>query len=139
MTDLKRNVDSVLNLMRDISGSIEEGLGFDTLLGLIAESAVKDSNAEGAAVLTSADGREIVVKRAAGDFPVVPGASVRVEDADRLIASLSPGRRPACSDRARVHAWVSGHPVGYRLSSTGPRCCGVPTYELSRHADGDHW
>ncbi len=69
MKDLKRNVDSVLNLMRDVGKSITERLSFRRILELIVESAVNDSNADGAAVLMKTEHGTIVVGKAAGIFP----------------------------------------------------------------------
>ncbi len=82
MKDLKRNVDSVLNLMRDISGSITERLRFDKILELIVESAVKDSNADGSALLTINDRGGIIVGQMAGAFPYSRGRKIPAKVAD---------------------------------------------------------
>ena len=84
MKDLKRNVDSVLNLMRDISGSITERLRFDKILELIVESAVKDSNADGSAVLTLNDRGGIIVGQAAGIVPYPKGRDIPEKVADAV-------------------------------------------------------
>ncbi len=68
MKDLKRNVDSVLSLMRDVSTSITERLSFRRILELIVESVVGDSSADGAAILLKAAGA-VAVGTAAGVFP----------------------------------------------------------------------
>lgn len=82
MKDLKRNVDSVLNLMRDISGSITERLRFDKILELIVESAVKDSNADGSAVLMLNDRGSIIVGQTAGIVPYPKGRDIPEKVAD---------------------------------------------------------
>jgi len=76
--DLKRNVDSVLNLMRDVGDSITDQPNFDRILRLIVEAAVNDANVDGAAVLMGGDGGlcgeyalgRLSVQQAAGAFPL---------------------------------------------------------------------
>ena len=89
MKDLKRNVDSVLNLLRDISRSITERLSFDKILKLIVESAVKDSNADGSAVLTLNDRGGIIVGQAAGAFPYPRGRKIPAKVADAVAGAPS--------------------------------------------------
>ncbi len=68
--DLKSNVDSILNLMRDIGHSITDRLDFTRILKLIVESAVKDTKADGAAILMADEYDEALnVKAKAGIFP----------------------------------------------------------------------
>ncbi|MEW5817790.1 MAG: HAMP domain-containing protein, partial [Spirochaetota bacterium] len=66
MKDLKRNVDSVLNLTRDVGKSITGRLDFQKILELIVESAVNDSNADGAAVFMTGDKGVPEVQQVAG-------------------------------------------------------------------------
>ena len=73
MSDLKRNVDSIQNLMRDVGRILADRPGFDTILALIAEAAVKDSRASGAAVLTLSAAGSFHVATSAGDFPFRDG------------------------------------------------------------------
>jgi sensor histidine kinase YesM len=87
--DLKRNVDSVLNLMRDISGSITERLRFDKILELIVESAVKDSNADGSAFLTLNGHGSITVEQTTGVVPYPKGRTITEEEADALSGKVS--------------------------------------------------
>ncbi|MQY76316.1 MAG: HAMP domain-containing protein [Spirochaeta sp.] len=71
--DLKRNVDSLLNLMRDVGVEITNQLNPDRIFELIAESAVKDTNADGAAVLmTGEHPNRLKIKAKAGVFPAAP-------------------------------------------------------------------
>jgi sensor histidine kinase YesM len=99
--DLKRNVDSVLNLMRDISGSITERLRFDKILELIVESAVKDSNADGSAFLTLNATGGITVGQAAGVVPYPEGRTFTEEEADALFGE-SPSDTEAASSLRKV-------------------------------------
>jgi sensor histidine kinase YesM len=69
MQELKKNVDAIQNLMRDVGESLTAHPGFQRILELIVEAAVKDSNADGAAVLVPDAERGVVVASAAGDFP----------------------------------------------------------------------
>jgi sensor histidine kinase YesM len=87
--DLKRNVDSVLNLMRDISGSITERLQFDKILELIVESAVKDSNADGSAFLTLNENGGITVGQTMGVVPYPKGSTITEGEADALYGNSS--------------------------------------------------
>jgi sensor histidine kinase YesM len=89
MKDLKRNVDSVLNLMRDISGSITARLRFDKILELLVESAVKDSNADGSAVLTLNDRGCICVGQAAGVVPYSKGEDIPERLAEAVVGTGS--------------------------------------------------
>lgn len=70
MKELKKNVDSIQSLMRDVGASLTTRPGFQRNLELIVEAAVKDSSADGAAVLTTDPGEGLVVTSAAGDFPL---------------------------------------------------------------------
>jgi len=89
MKDLKRNVDSVLNLMRDISGSITARLRFDKILELLVESAVNDSNADGSAVLRLDNRGGITVGQTAGVVPYPKGGSLTEEVSDALAGGAS--------------------------------------------------
>jgi sensor histidine kinase YesM len=76
MTDLKRNVESIQGLLRDVGDSLTTHPGFQRILQLIVEAAVKNSNAGGAAVvLPVAEGR-LVVECSAGVFPHPSGTSL---------------------------------------------------------------
>ncbi|UCF99648.1 MAG: histidine kinase [Spirochaetaceae bacterium] len=101
MKDLKRNVDSVLNLMRDISGSITERLRFDKILELIVESAVKDSNADGSAFLTLNENGGITVGQTTGVVPYPKGRTITEEEADALSGKAS-GKTEAASSLKQV-------------------------------------
>ncbi len=70
MQELKKNVDAIQNLMRDVGESLTTRAGFQRILELIVEAAVKDSNADGAAVLVADPVHGFVVASAAGDFPL---------------------------------------------------------------------
>lgn len=71
--DLKRNVDSLLNLMHDIGVEITNQLNPDRIFELIAESAVKDTNADGAAVLMTGEHPDrLTIRAKAGGFPTAP-------------------------------------------------------------------
>ncbi len=69
MQELKKNVDAIQNLMRDVGESLTTHPGFQRILELIVEAAVKDSNADGAAVIVPDAERGVAVASAAGDFP----------------------------------------------------------------------
>lgn len=79
--DLKWNVDSVLNLMRDVGNSITEQLNLYKIMELIVESAVMDTNADGAAILMADDRNKLKVHKTAGTFPYSEGLLIaeRVE------------------------------------------------------------
>jgi len=49
-SDLKGNINSILNLARDMGVSLEEGTSLEDLTGLISETIIKDTSAEVAAV-----------------------------------------------------------------------------------------
>ncbi len=69
--DLKSNVDSVLNLMRDLGYAITDRPDLSEILRLIVESAVKDTNADGTAILTVNEYNDVLlVKTTVGIFPV---------------------------------------------------------------------
>jgi sensor histidine kinase YesM len=74
--DLKRNIDSVQNLLRDVGQSITRRSGFDRIVELIVEASVNDSNADGAAVLMAETGDRLRVVRSAGRFPYPSGGQV---------------------------------------------------------------
>ncbi len=68
--DLKRNVDSVLNLMRDVGGAVGDRLSLDSILSLVVETTVRDTNASGAAILLVDEMAGALVARAVtGRFP----------------------------------------------------------------------
>lgn len=69
LPDLKRNIDSIQNLMRDVGKSITDRASLDRILLIIVEAAVKDSHASGAAVIVEGPEGETMVARTAGDFP----------------------------------------------------------------------
>jgi sensor histidine kinase YesM len=91
MKELKKNVDSIQNLMRDVGESIAARPGYQRILELIVEAAVKDSNADGAAVLVTDPVDGPIVASAAGVFPLpvrarIPpdpslGEGIRLHDA----------------------------------------------------------
>jgi sensor histidine kinase YesM len=66
LLDLKRNVDSVLGLLRDVGRAISEQLDYQQVISLIVESAVADSNADTAALLMLDDAGRLVVRASAG-------------------------------------------------------------------------
>ena len=71
--DLKRNVDSLLNLMHDVGVEITNQLNPNRIFELIAESAVKDTNADGAAVLMTGEHPDrLTIRAKAGGFPTAP-------------------------------------------------------------------
>ena len=74
MKELKKNVDSVQSLMRDVGESLTRRPSFRRILSLIVEAAVKDSRADGAAVFILDPENGLVRASSAGDFPAVePG------------------------------------------------------------------
>ncbi len=91
MKELKKNVDSIQNLMRDVGESIAARPGYQRILELIVEAAVKDSNADGAAILVTDPVDGPIVASAAGAFPLalrvtippdpVAGEGIRLRDA----------------------------------------------------------
>jgi sensor histidine kinase YesM len=70
MQELKKNVDAIQSLMRDVGESLTTRPGFQRILELIVEAAVKDSNADGAAVLVADPVHGFAVASAAGEFPL---------------------------------------------------------------------
>jgi sensor histidine kinase YesM len=70
LKDLKRNVDSVLSLLANVGRAISERLSLQEVFRLIVESAVSDSNAAGAALLTPAESGRLSVRQTAGAFPL---------------------------------------------------------------------
>ncbi len=78
MTDLKRNVDSIQSLMRDVGQSITDRPSFERILELIVEAAVKDSHAGGAAVIAADPEGRPAVARSAGAFPYPAGEPVPI-------------------------------------------------------------
>jgi sensor histidine kinase YesM len=76
MTDLKRNVESIQGLMRDVGESLTTHPSFQRILELIVEAAVRNSNADGAAVVIPSSEERLVVERAAGVFPYQSGTGV---------------------------------------------------------------
>ncbi len=81
MKDLKRNVDSIKSLMRDVGESITARPRFQRILELIVEAAVKDSNANGSAIVTMDAAGALTVACIAGEFPLRAGADVPREPA----------------------------------------------------------
>jgi sensor histidine kinase YesM len=73
MEDLKRNVDSIQSLMRDVGESLTARPGLQRVLDLIVETAVKDTRADGAAVLIADPQRGLVAASSAGRFPCAAG------------------------------------------------------------------
>lgn len=72
--DLKRNVDSILSLMRDVGVGATDKAGVDGILALVAESVVKDLRTSGAAVfLLDATGASLRLRASAGSFPIIHG------------------------------------------------------------------
>lgn len=76
MTDLKRNIESIQSLLRDVGESLTTHLSFQRILELIVEAAVRNSNAGGAAVVLPSPEEHLVVERSAGVFPHPSGSSV---------------------------------------------------------------
>jgi sensor histidine kinase YesM len=76
MTDLKRNVESIQGLLRDVGESLTTHLSFQRILELIVEAAVKNSNAGGAAVVLPSAEERLVVECSAGVFPHPSGTSL---------------------------------------------------------------
>jgi sensor histidine kinase YesM len=68
--ELKKNVDSVQRLMRDVGENLAEPPGYQRLLERIVETAVRNSRADGAAVLVTDPVVGPVVATAAGRFPL---------------------------------------------------------------------
>lgn len=67
--DLKGKIESILNLMRDVGNSISNELDFQKILDLIVESVIKDTNADGAAILLADELNEkLEVKAMFGSF-----------------------------------------------------------------------
>jgi sensor histidine kinase YesM len=67
--DLKHNVDSILDLHRNVADAITGSVDLDTILSLVVESTVKETNADSAAILLI-DGTDHLTERAAvGSFP----------------------------------------------------------------------
>jgi hypothetical protein len=96
LSDLKRNVDSIQSLMRDVGASIADHASLDRVLMLIVEAAVKDSRAASAAVIVEGPEGEAMVARSAGHFPFPAGARVSAADL--------PHDGPAAVDLGRVLA-----------------------------------
>lgn len=72
--DLKRNVNTILDLTRDIGRSVSGQMSIDNTLSLLVESIVKDTGASGAAILLVDEMRQLLVPRAVtGRFPALPG------------------------------------------------------------------
>jgi sensor histidine kinase YesM len=81
MKDLKRNVDSIQSLMRDVGESIITRPRFQRILELIVEAAVKDSNADGAAIVSMDTAGVLSVVCTAGDFPIAAGSPMPYDSA----------------------------------------------------------
>jgi sensor histidine kinase YesM len=99
MKDLKRNVDSIQSLMRDIGESITARPRFQRILELIVEAAVKDSSASGAAIITMDTAGAFAVACTAGEFPLRAGAGIPYEPAENgapviRIHEIIGGREP---------------------------------------------
>ncbi len=68
--DLKRNVNTILDLTRDIGSSVAGLVSIDNILNLVVQSIVKDTGASGAAILLADEMRQVLVPRAVtGRFP----------------------------------------------------------------------
>jgi sensor histidine kinase YesM len=80
MEELKKNVDVIQSLMKDVGESLTARPGFQRILELIVEAAVKDSHADGAAVLVTDPMQGILVASVAGDFPLPLHSVVLDED-----------------------------------------------------------
>ncbi len=82
LADLKKNVDSIQNLMRDVGQSLTDRPSLDRILALIVGAAVKDSRAGGAAVITARTGAAPapvttwLVACTAGAFPFSNGEEI---------------------------------------------------------------
>jgi sensor histidine kinase YesM len=76
--DLKSKIESILNLMRDVGNSISNELDFSRILDLIVESTIKDTNADGAAILLSDENNDnLEVKAVRGMFLLDSGKENR--------------------------------------------------------------
>jgi sensor histidine kinase YesM len=91
LKDLKRNVDSVLSLLADVGRAISERFSLQEVFRLIVESAVSDSNADGAALLTFADSGRLLVRQTAGAFPLQVDRELSEEEG-QLPAGQAGGR-----------------------------------------------
>ncbi|MGA2975244.1 MAG: histidine kinase [Spirochaetia bacterium] len=98
MTELKKNVDVIQSLMRDVGESLTARPEFQRILELIVEAAVRDSNADGAAVLVMDPVDGLVVASSAGDFPlpehspVLEGSDANPPDGIRLQQIVEQGQ-----------------------------------------------
>jgi sigma-B regulation protein RsbU (phosphoserine phosphatase) len=68
---LKNNIESVLDFMTDVDTAVSNKLNLPRLLKLIAESALDDTNADGAAILMLDERNEFLkVEVISGEFPL---------------------------------------------------------------------
>ena len=83
--ELKKNVDSMRSLMRDVGESLTARPGFQRILELIVETAVKDSRADGAAMLVTDPVEGLVVASAAGEIPLSVRSAVPLRSPEEAI------------------------------------------------------
>jgi sensor histidine kinase YesM len=109
--DLKSNVDSIINLMRDVGTGTGERLGLDGIFALVVESVVKDMRIGGAAIFLSEElGAVMRLRASAGAFP--------------LSAQAAATSTVSSSDAVFGAAFRSGLPIFLRDVEAGAESCG---------------
>ena len=135
VSDLKRNVNTILDLTRDIGSSVAGLVSIDNILNLVVESIVKNTGASGAAILLADEMRQVLVTRAVtGRFPTPldgsSGASPSGEEVPEATA-LPLGGRPFPLDHPIFGPPQStGEPVFIYDSLTDDRMSGNRTEGL---------
>jgi len=131
VSDLKRNVNTILDLTRDIGSSVAGLVSIDNILNLVVESIVKDTGASGAAILLADELRRTLVPRAVtGRFPSPldgsPGGGPSGEEASPFLGSrLLPLDHPIFGP-----PFAGGEPVFIHDSSADERLAGNRTEGL---------
>lgn len=115
LSDLKKNVDSIQHLMRDVGQSLTNQPNLARILALIVETVVKDSRAGGAAIITARPGK--AGRTVGASAPAVAAPAVSPPSDEEASDGEAACRRDAAAGRhrppaARTSTWLVARTAG---------------------------